>query len=316
MPSLSRRTPFEREKRVSFYVFLAPWIFGFLAFQMVPVVWGFYLSLQNRMAFTRSPKFIGLENYVKLLTDPEILYSFATTFIYTISATLVAVITGFVLALLLENHVWGRGVFRTLLYFPYMIPLIAVGWIFRIFLDRDIGFFNMVLTRLGLISANIAWMQSFPRECVVSLSIWQAGWSMIIFTGGLSTIPEELYEVSRIDGANYLRRIRHITLPLISPFIFFQMVVSFIYAMQVFIQVYILNPRPIRGQFLFLNLPPPETFFVMARGFFTVISQKRFSYGLAMLWLLFAFVLIVTIIFVKFGGFWVYTEVDQRGKRR
>ncbi len=315
MPSIRKRSLIERDKRVSFYLFLAPWIFGFLAFQAAPIIWGFYLSLQNRMAFTRNPQFIWFGNYLKVLRDPEILFSFGTTFVYTISATVLAVFTGFVLALLLEKPVWGRGVFRTLLYFPYMIPLIAVGWIFRIFLDKDTGFLNMVLIRLGLISSNIAWLQQFPRGSIVSLSLWQAGWSMIIFIGGLSTIPKELYEVSRIDGANYLRRVRHIMLPLISPFIFFQCVVSVVYAMQVFIQAYILNPRPLRGPFLFQTSPPRETFFIMARGFSTVIAQHRFSYGLAILWLLSAVILVITAFFVKFGGFWVYTEIEDKGGR-
>lgn len=312
MKPIKKETRIERDKRVSFYLFLAPWIFGFLAFQAIPIIWGFYTSLQNRMAFTINPKFIGLNNYLKLVSDPGVLFSFGTTFVYTISATLVAVVVGFVIALLLENYVWGQGIFRTLLYFPYMIPLIAVGWIFRIFLDRDTGFFNIFLINLGLIKSSIPWMQQFPRGSIVSLSLWQAGWSMIIFTGGLSTIPEELYEVSKIDGANYLRRIRHITLPLISPFIFFQLVVSFVYAMQVFIQSYILNPRTLRGQFLFVNPLPRETFFVMARGFYTVITEHRLSYGLALLWFMFAIILIITVVFVRFGGFWVYTEVEEK----
>ena len=156
---------------------------------------------------------------------------------------------------------------------------------------------------------------NLAKPVFIIMGLWGIGQQMVTFLAGLQGIPQEMYEAASIDGANSWRRFWAITLPLISPFIFFQLVVSFIYAMQVFIQVYILNPRQIRGQFLFMNQPPPDTFFVMARGFFSVISQKRFSYGLAMLWLLFAFVLIVTILFVKFGGFWVYTEVEQRRRR-
>ena len=116
----------------------------------------------------------------------------------------------------------------------------------------------------------------------------------------------------RIDGANYFRRLTRITLPMISPFIFFQFVVSFIYSMQQFIQPDIMNPRPIRGENVTMTPPPRETFFVMSRGFYTVITQNRFAYGLAMLWILFFIVLIITILFVKLGGFWVYTETEDR----
>jgi multiple sugar transport system permease protein len=301
----------ERQKRLSFYIFISPWLLGLLLLWLFPIGWGFFVSLTNRTAFVQG-KFVGLANYLKIFSDPDVGYAFYTTFLYTISSTFLAVVLGFIFALLLERNTPGRGGFRTILYFPYMIPLVAVGWIFRIFLNKDTGFFNIVLTNLGIIESPIAWLQMFPLLSIVSLSLWQSGWSMIIFLGGLSTVPEELYEVATIDGAGYLKKVRHITVPMISPFIFFQLVMSFIYAMQAFIQPFILNPRPIRGQMLTRYPPPKETFFIMAKGFYTVITKQRFAYGLAMLWLLFLFILIFTFFFVKFGGFWVYTEVEEK----
>ncbi len=309
---IKRVSRISRQNRLSFYIFISPWIFGFLLFQIMPIVWGFSISLTNQMAFTVNRKFIGFQNHIKLLSDPNILYAFLTTFIYTISSTCLAVITGFIIALLLEREVFGRGVFRTILYFPYMIPLIAVGWIFKIFLDRDTGFFNIVLTKLGLISANIPWLSQFPRESIVSLALWMSGWSMIIFLGGLSTIPSELYEVARIDGAGYLKRLWHVSLPLLSPFIFFQLVAGSIYSMQKFIEPFILNPRQIRGGNFTQQLPPKESFFVMTRAYDIVFNRSRFAYGLSLLWLLFAVILIITLVFIKLGGFFVYTEVEEK----
>jgi len=309
---IKRMDTISRQRRISFYIFISPWIFGFLLFQIMPIAWGFSISLTNRMAFTVMQKFIGLDNYRNLLADPEIRYSLLTTFIYTVSSTTLAVVTGLIIALLLEKDVPGRGVFRTVLYFPYMIPLIAVGWIFKIFLDRDTGFFNIFLSKLGFISSNIAWLSDFPRGSVVSLSIWMSGWSMIIFLGGLSTIPNELYEVAKIDGAGYLRRLRAITLPLLSPFAFFQFVTSSIYSMQKFIEPYILNPRQQRGGQVTAMIPPRETFFTMARGYDIVFLKNRFAQGLALLWILFAIILIITVIFIRLGGFVVYTEVGEK----
>jgi multiple sugar transport system permease protein len=307
-----RRNRLEADRRRSFYIFLCPWIAGFLLFQVLPIGWGFWTSLTNRMAFSVSVKFIGLANYAKLLQEPEILYAFRTTFLYALLHTCLAIIMGLIGALLLEREVPGRGAFRTILYFPYMIPIIAVGWIFRIFLDRDTGFFNVVLLKVHVIPSAIAWLAEYPLGSIVSLAIWQSGWSLIIFLGGLSTIPNELYEVSTIDGANYLRRFRHIALPLLSPFIFFQFVSSMIYAMQTFIQSFILNPRPLRGEMLFVSPPPRETFFVMARGFFEVTQKNRFAYGIALLWMLFVVVMLITIVFIRLGGFVVYTEVEEK----
>ena len=305
----------ERHKRVSFYLFLAPWILGFVLLQVVPIAWGFVISLTNRSAFPIAVKFVGLKNYLEVFADKAILGSYWVSFVYTVGNTLIAVVTGFLFSLMLDRQLPGRGFFRTVLYFPYMIPMVAVGWIFRIFLERDTGFLNIVLVRLGILASGVPWMQQSPMGSILMLSFWQAGWSMIIFLGALSTVPKELYEVATIDGAGYLRRVRHIMLPLISPFIFFQLVMSFIYAMQAFIQPYILNPRPIRGNWLMTNTPPPEIFFVMSRSYYIITSQNKFAYGLAMLWVLFVVVLILTILFVRLGGFWVYTEAGDEKRR-
>ena len=164
-------------------MFIGFWLIGFCVFQLMPIIWGFANSLTNRMAFSVVIKFIGLGNYKKLLTDPEVLYSFLTTFIYTISSTTIAVLFGLIFALLLEKDTPARGLFRTLLYLPYVIPLIAVGWIFRLFLERETGFLNVVLTNIGILTNNVGWLQQFPRESIVVLALRRAGWSMIIFIG-------------------------------------------------------------------------------------------------------------------------------------
>jgi multiple sugar transport system permease protein len=312
MGTATSRFSLERHKRASFYIFLLPWIIGFLFMQVTPIVWGFIISLTNRSAFPIAVRFVGLKNYLELFRDKAVLGSYWVSFVYTVANTLIGVVTGFLFALMLDRNLPGRGFFRTILYFPYMIPMVAVGWIFRIFLERDTGFLNILLMRLGILESGIPFIQQSPMGSILILSLWQAGWSMIIFLGALSTVPRELYEVATIDGAGYGRRVRHIMLPLISPFIFFQLVMSFIYAMQAFIQPYILNPRPIRGNWLMVNTPPEETFFVMSRAYYIITTQNKFAYGLAMLWVLFTVVLLGTILFVKFGGFWVYTEAEER----
>lgn len=309
---MALRSAIERQRRLSFYTFILPWLGGFLLLQAVPIGWGLVMSFTNRSAFGRNLRFVGVENYIKLLTDPEVLYSFWTTLVFTISSTLLAVLLGLLFALLLERNVPGRGAFRTLLFFPYLIPLVAVGWIFRIFLERDTGFLNVILMNLGVTDRAVPWLASFPRASMIVLLIWMSGWSMIIFLGGLSTVPNELHEVATMDGARYFRRLRHITLPLLSPFILFQLVMSFIYAMQEFIRPFIMNPRPMRGVQLTDSAPPPETFFVMAKAYHTIVGQHRFALGLALLWILFVAVLVLTMLFLRFGGVWVYSEVEDK----
>ena len=310
--SQARLGRMKAENRKSFYIFLAPWIIGFLVFSLMPIGWGLVTSLTNRMAFSVKWKFNGLANYQAVLSNPEVLYGFMITFVYALLHTTLAIVTGLLIALLLERRVPGRGIFRTILYFPYMLPLVAVGWIFKIFLDRDTGFLNEVLVKLGMLKEPIAWLQMFPLQSILSLAFWQAGWSLVIFLGGLATIPDELYEAATIDGARYGRRLRHITMPLLSPFIFFQFVASMIYAMQTFIQPYIMSPKPRRGENLFYETPPRETFFVMAQAYQQIISGHKFAYGIAMLWTLFVVILVITVIFIRLGGFVVYTEVEEK----
>jgi len=186
-------SPLERHRRVSFYVFLAPWLLGFLLLEIAPIAWGFVISLTNRSAFPVTIKFVGLKNYITLFQDTEVLSSYWVSFVYTVFNTLIGVVTGFIFALLLDRELPGRGFFRTILYFPYMIPLVAVGWIFRIFLEKDTGFLNIMLVRLGILGSGVPWLQQSPMGSILLLSFWQAGWSMIIYLGALSTVPKELY---------------------------------------------------------------------------------------------------------------------------
>jgi multiple sugar transport system permease protein len=135
---------------------------------------------------------------------------------------------------------------------------------------------------------------------------------MLIFLGAFNTIPEELYEAAKIDGAGYFRRLRYITLPLISPFVFFLITVSMIYAVQVFIQPFLLNPyrAPAGGQVI-AGFTPKETMFVMAKAYIDIVGYGRWGYGHALLWLLFLLILLLTLVFYRFRRLWVYSETDD-----
>jgi multiple sugar transport system permease protein len=300
-----------REHRLSFYLFLAPWILGFFTFWIFPMLWGLQVSLTNRTLFMVSPAFVGLRNYLALVGDPIIRYSFLATFIYSLSSTALSLALGVFLALLLERFLPGRAMFRTLFYFPCLIPDIAVGWIFRVFLERDSGMFNALLSRLGLIQAGIDWLTIMPRGSLIALSGWQAGWGMLILLGGLGTIPEELNDAARIDGAAYPQRLRLITLPLLTPFILFLVVTGFITSMQVFLLPFIMSPFPHIGIYLFDKGVPRETAFVMSRALFLAVRDTRFAYGLALMWLLFMSLLAFTVIVLRLSRFWVFAEAEE-----
>jgi multiple sugar transport system permease protein len=282
-------------------------------FQLIPILWGFKVSLTNQMAFTVNVKYIGLANYAKLLKDASFWYSLYTTFIYSILNSVLQVSIGLFLALLLEKNMRGKSFFQVAFYLPYIIPIVATGWIFRLFLDKNVGTLNRVLESVHIFTANINWMGTFPLLAILMANIWRVGWSLLIFIGGLSTIPQELYDAADVDGCSRLTMIRVITLPFLSPFIAFQLIVSFIYSYQVFILPYILNPNPIRGAQLtqFTGLPK-ETFFILAKGYSTVFNKGRLAYGFAMLWITFLFILVFSLLFMKILNKATYTEMETK----
>ena len=232
---MRKKSYLSREKRISFYSFISLWLIGFLVFQLIPILWGFKVSLTNQMAFTVNVKYVGLANYAKLLMNASFWYSLYTTFIYSILNSVFQVSIGLFLALLLEKNMRGKSFFQVAFYLPYIVPIVATGWIFRLFLDKNIGTLNMLLDYLPVSLDRINWMWTFPLFAILLANFWRVGWSLLIFIGGLSTIPQELYDAASVDGCRRLTAIRVITLPFLSPFIAFQLVVSFIYSYQVFV---------------------------------------------------------------------------------
>lgn len=301
------------EQRISFYSFISLWFIGFLLFQIIPILWGLKVSLTNQMAFTVNVRYVGLANYQKLLTDAGFWYSLYTTFVYSIYNSVIQVTIGLFLALLLEKNIFGKDFFQVAFYLPYVIPIVATGWIFRLFLDKNIGLLNTFLEYLHLFPDRINWMGTFPLFSILLANMWRVGWSLLIFIGGLSTIPQDLYDAAEVDGCGRFRMIRVITLPFLSPFIVFQLIVSFIYSYQVFILPYILTPNPLReAQLTQQTGLPKQTFFILARGYSTVFDKGRLAYGFAMLWITFLFILVFSLFFMKILNKATYTEMETK----
>jgi multiple sugar transport system permease protein len=301
----------EREKRKSFYLFMALWIAGFSVFQLVPILWGFKTSLTNQMAFSVKVKYVGFANYAKILADSSVFFSIYTTFLYAFLNTVIQVALGLALALLVNTKMRGQSFFRVMYYLPYVIPAVATGWILRVFFDKNIGTLNVLLSILGMGKGNINWLGNFSLFTILAAGFWRVGWSMLIFIGGHSTIPEDLYDAADVDGAGYLAKMRIITLPLLSPFIAFQFVVSFIYGMQEFILPYILNPTAIRGGQVTAEVPPKETFFILAKGYDLIFNKGRLAYGFAVLWVTFLIILVMSLVYARIAKKSTYSEMEN-----
>jgi multiple sugar transport system permease protein len=308
---LSRR----QRKELAFYLFIAPWLLGFLFLTLTPLVLGFAISLTNYDGLNlETVKFLGFRNYERAFADEEVSYALTRTAIFTLSAVPVGLVVSMALAVILNLDVKLRGVFRTILYIPHIIPVVAATWAWKLMLDVNVGLVNAGLSvfQPGLA---VNWLAEFATPTLVAYTTWAAaGGGMIIFLAGLQGIPSELREAAQIDGATPWRSFRSIVLPLLTPVIFFQLIMGLIGALQTFVQAVLLAPAGSGVSGFMQILPARPNMFLMAYDYVQIFSNQRFGYGTALLWILFALVLVVTLIVFVSERFWVHYEVG--GEKR
>jgi ABC-type sugar transport system permease subunit len=296
-----------------FYAFIAPWLLGFVFLWIIPLVLGFVTSLTNYDGLNlASVKFVGLRNYARAFTsDADVLYSFGQTLKWTFLNLPSWMILSFILALILNQEVRGRGFFRTAYYLPSIVPTVALIWIWNIILNRNVGLLNAVISLFRPGTA-IAWLTTYALQGVTVIAVWTGlGWGMIIFLAGLQGISTELLEAARIDGASTLQIFRHITIPLMTPVIFFVLVNGLIGSFQQFVVPQLLASIGGRTAAGFVNVPPRPIYLSMIHILRQIFSFQRFGYGIALLWLLFIVVAVLTIVVFRTARYWVYTEQEE-----
>jgi multiple sugar transport system permease protein len=305
-PRLSTR---RARETVAFYAFAMPWLLGFVALSAVPLGMGLFLSLTNFDGLNLdSLKFVGLGNYARVLRDPDAIYALGRTAIFMAVVVPLGLLIQLGLAFILNEPVRGRSLFRTLFFLPYVIPPVAAAWVWKAMTASDGGIVNSLV---GLVSpdASVNWLVDQPTGVLVSFSVWAgAGAGMVIFLAGLQGIPAELREAALIDGATRWQAFRKVTLPLLTPVIFFQVVLSLITALQVLVQPILLAP----GLTDLSAVPPRDNYFFAVHAYNQIFLQQRFGYGVALLWILFAIVLVMTVVLFRTSRRWVvYYEVEQ-----
>ena len=278
------------------YAFIAPWLVGFTLFTLGPFLTSVYLSF-TRYDIVSSPKWIGLANYALMLRDATFWHSLLLTFEYALVAVPLGIVAGVGLALLLNVSIRGVGVFRTIFFVPSIVPMVATTVVFVWLLNPQIGLVNRLLGQLGILGP--AWLKQ-PRWTFWSLilmSLWSVGGSMVVYLAGLKDIPVHLYEAALLDGASTLQRLRHVTLPMLTPVIFFNLVMGVISAFQYFTQ-----------PFMLLTQKAPE----QSTRFFAVYLFERawryldMGYASAMAWVLFLIIVVVTGALFRTQKRWVH----------
>lgn len=307
--SLPRRRPMSRLSRIEArwgYIFIAPWIIGFLLFTLLPMAATFVFTLTNIALNQKVPlQFTGLSNYQRLFGDVQTWESLGVTFRFAILALPVGVFLPLLVALLLSSrHLKGAGLFRVLFFMPYVVPFVAGVLIWNTMLNPVDGWINLFLRTIGIADPP-NWLRdtTWIYPALVFIGVWGVGGGVIVYLAGLRGIPSEYYDAARIDGAGYVGQLRHVTLPLLTPVIFYTLVLGMVEVLQYFLVPLVLNQgtgEP-NGSTLFLNLYIYKNFFV----------YQDLAYGSTMAWFLFVITLVITLILFGSARRWVYYAAER-----
>jgi multiple sugar transport system permease protein len=294
----------------AFYRFTAPWIIGFLLLTVVPMAYALWLSFTTFDGISPNWRYVGLGNYRELFSDSQTWDALGRTGLFAVTSVPLSISAGLVLAVLVNRPIKARGLFRTLLYLPAVVPPVGVGLAFKALFDQNSGAANGVLTLFGVDA--VGWLADpYARYVLLMSVLWGAGNIMIISLAGLQDVPRELHEAARIDGASAWRTFRSITVPLISPVLLFQTVTGVIASVQTIMPL-LLTPD---GTTAGVTALPQSNYLYMMHVFGQYFALGRYGYASALLWVLFVLILIVTGLIFKFTSGVVFYNVDPEAKK-
>ncbi|MCS7287247.1 MAG: sugar ABC transporter permease [Anaerolineae bacterium] len=293
-------SPMARWEATWGFVFLSPWLFGFMVFYLIPMGASLVFSFTNfQLAHPELTRFIGLENYQELFRDPIVRKSMWITIRFMLFSVPISLIVPLALATLLNaKNLWARRVFTTLFYMPTIVPLISAIYIWQGFLNPRTGWLNKFLFLFGIEGPD--WLNSvvWVYPALIMIGFWGIGNAMLTMLAGMRNVPAELYDAARVDGAGFLAIFWNITLPMITPVIFYNLVLSVIGHFQYFIIPWVLQgpTGDPGGATMFFNLYLfKEAFVYMDMG-----------YGATLAWVLFFIALVTTIFLFSTAKYWVY----------
>ncbi|GAB4573360.1 MAG: sugar ABC transporter permease [Anaerolineae bacterium] len=306
-----RMSPMERREAKYGLLFVSPWLTGFLLFYLFPMIASAVFStLDFTLSNPEATRFVGLANWRRMLfEDPNTWEALRVTFTFALISLPIGMISAFALALLLNSeHLRAKNIFRTLFYAPTMVPLIAGVLIWGQVLNPQTGWLNKLIELFGIPAVGVnglRWLDN-PRLIYFAFSfigLWGIGNAILINLASLQGVPTELYEAAEIDGAGWWRRMWTITIPMVSPVIFYNLVVSVIGLLQYFIVPWVLNPgggKPGSGY------PDGATNYFMIYFYKQAFTFQNMGYGASLAWLMFFIALGITIFLFATGRYWVY----------
>lgn len=295
-----KKTWYLRENTAG-WLFVLPWIIGFIAFTGGPILAALAISF-TQWDIVNDPVWVGLDNYRRMLDDPQALKALQVTTIYTVVSVPLSLALAFSLAILLNNQLRGLGIYRTIFYLPSILPIAAVAVIWRWVLSPQYGVFNWLLSLVGVQGPDWLASPDWALWALVLMSLFQIGGALIIFLAGLQGVPRDLYEAAMVDGAGWWRKQWNVTIPMMTPYILFQVVIGFISTLQVFVQPYLMTDGG----------PQDATLFYLLYIYRNAFQFFSMGYASALSWVLFIYVVIVTLLILRSSRGWVYYAGEER----
>ncbi|RKP51688.1 sugar ABC transporter permease [Cohnella endophytica] len=280
-----------------FYFFISPWLIGFIAFALIPVLASLYYSF-TEYDIIHTPEFIGFGNYNELFHDDLFWNSIKVTLKYTFISVPLTLILSLFFAILINQKIPFRGFLRTAMYFPSMISGVAMALLWFWVFNPQAGLFNYFLSWFGIDTINWFLDEKYAMWALIIMSFWGMGGGMLIFLAGLQGVPQSLLEAAKLDGAGRLRTFWNVTLPLISPVFLFQLIIGLIDSFQVFTQAYTITQGG----------PNYSTWFYVFNIYINAFKNFRYGYASAMSWILLLAVMAITFVIMKMSNRYVYYE--------
>lgn len=290
-----------RQEALTFYLLILPWLLGFIIFIAYPMLRSLYLSFTSYDLMSE-PTWVGLRNYERIANDPDFWQSLRVTALYTLGAVPGGTIIALALAMVLSQKLRGVNIWRTIFFIPSVLSSVAVAVLWLYIFRPEGGLLNIALGAIGIEGPGWLSSEQWALPAMIIMSWWTVGGQIVIYLAGIKGIPQVLYEVAEIDGAGVWAKFRRITLPMLSPVIFFNVVLAIIGAFQVFDTGFVLT----RGG------PNDATLFYMIYLYERAFEFVQMGYASALAWILFVVIMAVTLLIVRSSAAWVYYETETR----
>ncbi len=292
-----------KKDTVKFFLFISPWIIGFLLFILIPMGMSLYYSFTDWDVLTKE-SFVGMANYAGLFQDPLFYKSLQVTGVYTLITVPLNVFLSLMTAILLNMEGRFMAFFRTLYYIPAVLSAVVVAILWQWIFNSKYGLLNDVLTKFGIEGPRWLSDPQWVMPALVIMSIWGIGGGIIMYLAGLQAVPKDLYEAATLDGARFWKKLFHITIPSMSPIILFTFLTSLIATLQTFSQAYIMTSGGPNHATLFY------AYYLYQNG----VVYKKMGKACAMAWLFFIAVMLLSLVVLKVSGKVVYYESEEGGK--